>query len=142
VRNPLALLASWNSIDHPLREGHVPVAELLNAELARRLSNIGSALERQFVLLSWYFEQYDRWLRASQVLYYEDIIRTRGKALATIVPAAQELDDPLEDRNMKGPYDWDFVTRAGEALLNTKGAYWHFYNRDAVTGLLDRIALL
>jgi hypothetical protein len=142
VRNPLALLASWNSIDHPLREGHAPVAELLSAELTTRLSCIGTTLERQLALLSWYFEQYERWLHVDQVLYYEDIVHSRGEVLARIVPAAQELDESLEDRNINCAYDRGFMMRAGEALLKTEGAYWHFYDRRAIAALLDTIAHL
>jgi hypothetical protein len=142
VRNPLSVLASWNSVDHPVRDGHAPVAERLSAELAKRLSRIELVLERQVTLLSWYFEQYDRWLSAKEVLRYEDIIQTRGKALARIVPAAQELDEPLENRNVNRAYDRKFMMRAGEALLKTEGAYWHFYERGAVTSLLDTAAHL
>jgi hypothetical protein len=140
VRNPLSVLASWNSVDHPVRVGHAPVAERLNTDLAKRLSRIGSTLDRQLTLLCWYFEQYHRWLKPNEVLYYENIVHTRGRALAGIAPAAQELDEPLEDRNINRAYDRGFMMRAGEALLKTEGAYWHFYDREAISALLDTIA--
>ena len=51
LRNPLAVLASWNSVDIPARQGRVPKAEIYNPDLLRRMTAIEYVLERQLCLL-------------------------------------------------------------------------------------------
>src|SRR5947207_5304395 len=54
IRNPLATLASWNSLDwFPLKDGHLPVGEKLDVDLARELSKKSDAVERQIQVLEW-----------------------------------------------------------------------------------------
>jgi Sulfotransferase family len=52
IRNPLATLASWNSLDwFPLKDGHLPVGEKLDVDLARDLAKIADGLDRQIHIL-------------------------------------------------------------------------------------------
>src|SRR5438270_12167885 len=47
VRNPLAAIASWNSLDwFPLKDGHLPVGEKLDVDLARDLAKIADVMDR------------------------------------------------------------------------------------------------
>lgn len=47
IRNPLSILASWNSLDHALSRGHAPMAEAINKDLKTQLANISDCLDRQ-----------------------------------------------------------------------------------------------
>jgi hypothetical protein len=51
VRNPLAVLASWNSVDIPAKQGRVPKAEIYDQDLVHRMSSIDDRLDRQLSLL-------------------------------------------------------------------------------------------
>lgn len=135
VRNPLATLVSWASVDFPIREGRVPVAELLDPALARGLSDARDVVDRQLRLLSWFFEAY-RGLPADRVLRYEEIVRSSGRALSVITERAGSLQQALSERHRPG--DVSTLRTLAERLLETDGAYWAFYSRSSVEDLLDR----
>ncbi|HXF05274.1 MAG TPA: hypothetical protein VNM72_07650 [Blastocatellia bacterium] len=139
VRNPLAVLASWNSVSLSLNKGRVPVGEWLYPSLRRTLSRIGDRWERQLYLLDWFFETYRRVLPETVILRYEDIIATGGRALSVIVPEAAELTVSLRSRNASSLYDASLMRALGERLLKSDGAFWDFYSRESVEQLLAEV---
>jgi hypothetical protein len=138
VRNPLAVLGSWNSLDHDVRNGHSPAAERYDRELERRQASIEDRVERQLQLLSWYYERC-RVLPGGAVIRYEEMVNSGGRALAVIDPEARSLDEPLSNQNTNAVYDRGGMLELGERLLGSEGAYWHFYPRRSVEELLERI---
>jgi hypothetical protein len=137
VRNPLSILSSWQTVPFPGREGHHPVAEEIDHDLAGELAGIGDRLERQIHLVGWFFERCGDVLAPEQIIRYESIVETGGGALAPIAPGAAALDEPLESRNRAPVYDHAEMRRLGERLLETDGAYWNFYARESVVELLE-----
>ncbi len=138
VRNPLAVLASWNTVDIAARRGRVPKAETFDREHARRLTTIEECVERQLCLLDWWCERFEQYLPDGHVVRYEDIVVSGGKALAAIVPGARNLNEPLSSRNANELYDRKDVAEIGAKLLESEGVYWRFYPRESVEELLAR----
>jgi hypothetical protein len=137
IRNPLSVLASWNSVATPFQNGHAPAAEALDLSLAQALHRIEDRIERQFHLLSWSFENYLRRLPDKFILRYEDIISSGGKALNIITPLANQLNESLENKNKNKLYNREIMRLIGEKLLNSDGAYWKFYSKESVELLLN-----
>jgi hypothetical protein len=138
VRNPLAVLASWNSVDIPARQGRVPKAELYDQNLVHRLTAKEDRLERQLGLLGWWCERFEHFLPGDQIVRYEDIVASGGRALAAVIPAAGGLDEPLSERNANELYGRKNVVEIANRLLESEGAYWRFYPRESVEELLAR----
>jgi hypothetical protein len=136
VRNPVAVLSSWSSVDLTLRGGRMPAAELLDLPLFRKLARIEDPDDRQIHLLEWMLERYLRLLPRDRIVRYEDVVATRGKALASVVPSAAALDANLESRNRNPQYATDRMRRIGEKLLATTGPVWDLYTRESVESLL------
>ncbi len=139
VRNPLSTLASWNSVDHNVRDGHAPAAERYDEGLKKDLASMEDRVERQLRLLSWFFGRYDA-LPEDHVIRYEDVVATGGRALSAVHPTAGTLDEPLESKNLNGAYGRDEMRLLGERLLGREGAYWRFYDRESVEELLYEIS--
>ena len=136
VRNPLAILASWNTLDHPLRDGHAPMAEVFDTHLQKLLEITDTALDRQLILLNWYFQKFRQELKAEQILRYEDIITSNGAALSVISGVNASLNIQLTNHNRNSLYDATHVSHAATALLNdTNNACWHFYSSNEVEQL-------
>ena len=138
VRNPLAVVASWNSVDIPARHGRVPKAEMYDPDLARRMTAIEDRLGRQLGLLDWWCERFELFLARDHIIRYEDLVASGGRALAAVVPAAGGLAEPLSERNANEIYARKDVAKIAQKLLTSKGAYWRFYSRDSVEELLAR----
>ena len=117
VRNPLAVLASWESYDRSTRAGRQPAAERYDVGLRHTLDSTEDRVERQLYLLSWYFERFVRELPEAHVIRYEDLVGSGGKALSVVTPAAESLNEPLSNWNLNPAYDWERVRLLGERLL-------------------------
>ncbi len=138
VRNPLSILASWNSIAMAHRTGHAPAAERLDQKLAEKLASIEDNTDRQIYLLSWFFDKFLQVLPDTSIIRYENIIASQGRAIEIITPAAQNLAEPLASKNKNPAYDQELFQVLGQKLLKSSGAYWHFYDRESVQKLLEK----
>jgi hypothetical protein len=139
VRNPLATLASWTTVEFAVRQGHVPNAERMDPDLRARLASFDDDLERQISLLDWFHERIRRYLPDEAIIRYESIVESGGKALAVAHPSAATLSEPLQSQNTSGLYDHDGMHRLGERLLRSDGAYWQSYTRESVERILREL---
>jgi hypothetical protein len=141
VRNPLATLASWSSVDANERSGHAGGAERLDADLRANLAAIDDDLDRQIYLLGWFHGQFRRYLPEWSIIRYESIVESGGSALSVVRPEAEDLSEPMESRNKNKLYDYQSMLRIGERLLNSEGAYWEFYAKESVERLLNELEM-
>ncbi|MCG8604245.1 sulfotransferase [bacterium] len=141
IRNPLAVLASWNSINRPLSDGHSPSVERLDIQVRRALAMIHDKFDRQLYLLSWFYEKYDALLPKEAILRYEKMISSGGRSLEAITEKADNLHENLESRNENRLYDRELMDVLGEKLLLSDGFYWKFYTRESVEVLLSDVCL-
>ena len=139
VRNPLAVLLSWNSVDMAVREGRAPVAERLDEHLKGRLAGIADRFVRQVELLGWFFAQFDKYLPRSNIIRYETVMATGGACLDVIVPSARQLSERLESRNHSGLYDRNLIPVLTETMFETNGDYLKFYSRGDIEELAEEL---
>ena len=136
VRNPLAVMASVRSIQERKEHKNPSAIDRYAPELAARLKLIPDPVSRTLARHDYFFKLYAEYLPPENIVRYEDIVRSGGKALEVIVPSAGLLYEPLELRNLNPLYDRDEMLRLGERLLASEGAYWRFYPKKSVEGLL------
>lgn len=128
IREPIATMASWATIDAPIRTGRTPAAERLDPRLSAALDKIDGVLDRQVQILEWYLERF-RSLPADRVIRYEAVVSSGGQSLRAIALAAAELAEPLSPRNDNPLYQREQMIRVGRALLARSGVLWDFYDR-------------
>ena len=143
VRNPLAILASTGSLQP--KEKKNPTARVrYDAGYHRQVQESQQAgtnrVNRMLQRIHYPFERYEKFLPREHVIRYEDICATGGRALEVIVPAAADLDVPLENKNANPLYDRERVLRVGERMLKSEGAYWNFYTREDVQEIMDEFS--
>ena len=142
VRNPLAIRASSLSIQSEKgREKRMNARTrydaTLNDRMARKKRQGAGVVDKWLLRMHSNFERYQEALPPENIIRYEDICATGGRALSVIVPAAAELDEPLENKNLNPLYKRDKVLRFGEKLLQSEGAYWNFYTRESVEEIMN-----
>ena len=135
VRNPLAALLSWHSIQAPVNDGHLPYGEAFDAGLKTDLAAEPDRLGRQLIILKWYYSRYATLLPRDHVIRYEELVSSGGRALAVIDPDAAALAEPLESRNTSKLYDAGLVRRLADPLLDDESIYGGFYDRADVEQL-------
>ncbi len=60
IRNPVAVLSSWNSVSMPVRDGRAPKGEKMDPELQARLESIPERLDRQVIFCRGFSSGSDR----------------------------------------------------------------------------------
>ena len=139
VRNPLSVLASWQTVDLPVHDGHVPGAEMFDPGLRLALEREPDVLRRQLVVLDWFFTRFRAHLPPGDVIRYEDLVESGGSALFRRLGHPDAEPVRLENRNRSALYDAATVDALLAALLDAGGAWTHFYGRADCERVADRI---
>ncbi|SJZ90270.1 hypothetical protein [Novilysobacter spongiicola] len=142
VRNPLSVLASWNSVDLPVGRGRLPAGERLCPALARVLGATPDLLERQLEILGWFFGRFREALPPERVLRYEDIVASQGALLRERAGLVGSYDQPLSERNASADYVGADVERFASALVGRAECWRPWYGEEDVVGLVERLRVL
>lgn len=131
IREPLAVLLSWNSVDIPVSKGRLRknFNQLLGGD--ERLQS-DDLFVRQVGLLDWYFETY-RALSKEHVLRYEDVVGSSGKNLSIMIDRDLEQEHDLSSRNRSSNYEDELKGKLREALLTYGETCWQFYDKREYT---------
>jgi hypothetical protein len=140
VRNPLAIVASWETMPMVVRDGAFGLPPVAAPALAERLAAQPERLDRQVELLAWFYESYREKLPAERVIRYEDVVATGGTALAPVVASARTLDVPLRSRNAATDvYDAGHMAAMAHRLLAREPGQWAPYRHEDIELLLQAI---
>ena len=135
MRNPLAVLLSWRNAEMNVTRGRIPAGELFDKDLAARLDGLPDVLDRQFYLLNYFFDRFERFL-SGRTVRYEDIIASGGRVLSLLHPSASNLNERLKSRNRLGVQADPDASTIAKRLLRSDGPYWSFYAKEDVKRLL------
>lgn len=136
IRNPLAVLSSWQTVNLNIHNGHIPVGEAFDADLREALNRMEDTFSRQLYILNWFFTKFDQNLPPERIIRYENVISSNGRCLEVITPEANSIQASLKSLNRNPVYKQDQFTKIADRLLKSEGTYWKFYSREDVLCLL------
>ena len=140
VRNPLAALASWQTVDLPVNRGRIPAGEQFDRGLREALRHATDVLARQTVVLDWFFTQYAENLPPERIVRYEDLISTGGGALFRVLGHPSATSQPLTSRNDHAVYRRADIAGLLAALVDAGGAWTRFYSRTDCESAAEMLA--
>lgn len=124
LRNPIAVLASWQTVRLPVQRGRIPAGERFDAGLRARLDAEPDVLPRQLAILDWFYAQYRAHLPEDALVRYEDVVASGGLALFQRLGA---VGDRRSLRARATAPCAGAVDALLSALLQNDGAWRHFY---------------
>ena len=139
VRNPVAALASWATVDLPVNRGRAPMAERFDTGLARALDAAPVVLWRRVALLEWFFARFAAHVPAERILRYEDVVAGGGAPLFRALGVPDAPAEPLGDRNANPLYGPAGTDAALALLLSGNGAWRRFYEPADLKAAADAI---
>ena len=139
VRNPLSVLASWQTVNLPVHRGRLPAGEQFDHRLHRALEQEPDVLRRQIIILDWFFAQYQTHLTLGNIIRYEDLVESGGLALFRRLGHAGAKSARLKSQNANVLYDKAMIDTLLKALLETGGAWTQFYRPADCERVADRI---
>ena len=139
VRNPLSVLASWQTVDLPVHRGRIPAGEALDGELHRMLEREPDVVRRQLIVLDWFFGRFHAHLNPEDILRYEDLVESGGLALFRRLGQAGAGPVALKNRNESALYDAAMIDTLLAALLEAGGHWTRFYRPADCERVAERI---
>jgi hypothetical protein len=139
IRNPLAVLLSWQTLEIAVKNGMTPIGEGLDTNLKNALADCTSIAEKQWTILNWFFSQFREWLSPSSIIKYEDVIQSNGQNLFKAIKKQSSESISLENKNTNPLYPNVQVRELTELLLDKKGAYMHFYAEQDILQLAEML---
>lgn len=139
VRHPLSVLASWNSVDLPVRSGRIPAGEQFDPELTELLDQEINPLRRQLVVLEWFFSRFNRLLPVGNVVRYEDVISSQGARLRAAAGVHGTAITGLSERNANAVYPRTLIPQLVEALHEQAGSWQRWYPMETIEPLASRM---
>ena len=139
VRNPVSVLASWQTVDLPVHRGRIPAGEEFDRDLYRTLEEEPEVLRRQLIVLDWFFGRYQAHLAPANIIRYEDLVESGGLALFRRLGHAGARPAVLKSRNDSALYDGVMIDTLLKALLDTGGHWTRFYGPVDCERVADRI---
>ncbi len=128
VRNPVAVLASWQTVDLPVNRGRIPAGERFDPGLRNALSDEPDTLRRQVIALNWFFAAYGKCLDSGHILRYEELVSSRAMALFRLIGKGAEPGIALENRNGSPLYRHTSPNTLLAALIGAGGAWSEYYS--------------
>ena len=139
VRNPLSVLASWQTVDLPVHRGRIPAGEELDRDLHRALEREPEVLARQLIVLDWFFGRFHAHLDPDNILRYEDVVESGGMALFRRLGHEDVRPSELRSRNDSTLYGGVMIDTLLKALLDRGGHWARFYGREDCERVADGI---
>jgi len=138
VRNPLSVLASWNSVNLPVNAGRLPAGEMFCRDLQQRLSQTPDAIDRQLHILEWFCARFVQYL-PSRILCYEDFVVDPDRVGQCLGIGSGVRAEFSVRASRNDSYELALMERLYHRLIEFGDAIWAFYSRDQVTALMDAI---
>lgn len=128
VRSPLAVLASWQTIDFPVHYGHIPAAEKLDPELHRTLAAIPDRIDRQVAVMGWFLRQFAR-LPQGRVIRYEDLTANPAATLSALQPVSGRVKHDIYRQRAEDRYSMVDMAELARRLERIAPLAERFYPR-------------
>ena len=140
VRNPLAILASWNTVNVAVSRGKVAKSQIFKPQFHRQIEEIGSLFEKQLYILNWYFRQYED-LAPENIIKYEKLVSSQGEVLSVISGKETLSSDPLYNQNQNSIYDRKVLSQYLDLLRNSEGAFSPYYSIEEIEELAQKMGV-
>ena len=143
IRNPLATLASWQTVSLPINNGYIPMGEKFDPILRDELKVINLRLDRQIHILRWFYSRLKTSLKIPNIIRYEDIIATRGEIVSRLCGRrdnlASNLKKNLSDQNANLIYKKTDIELLLSRLIRASQVFAPFYKVDELESLANEI---
>ncbi len=138
VRNPLAVLASWNSVDLPVNQGRIPAGELYCPELRLLLDSTSDRILRQLHVLEWFCGRFVAHINTS-ILRYEEFVGDPAIIGRTLeLPGSYHGKVQKRDSRNQS-YDLKLMEDLYGKLQGFGDAIWKLYSRADVDNLMNSL---
>ena len=127
VRNPIAAILSWRSLDIPVSHGRMKIADQYAKDFTA-FTQHDDLMVKQVLITEWFFKQYQRFKDQLTLIRYEDLIERPAQVLQSAYPAGDfTVVQAMQSHNRNRHYPLDQQQAIEQCLLRYGGYFRHFY---------------
>lgn len=113
IRDPIAVLMSWRSLNIPISRGSIKIGELYSKEI-RKIVTEKHLLIKQVKILDWFFKQY--YINDSNIIKYEELISKPKEVFANSLNMEYKNPVQLKSQNTNAAYNLDDIDLLSDAI--------------------------
>lgn len=127
IREPLSVLAAWQTVDMPVNRGYLPAAERVDPSLRARLNATPDRLDRQVEIMAWFLRLFAQ-LPPRRLLRYEDLVRNPDALVAALQsPASRRISHEIYHTSASDRYPGVDMAHLAQRLLRIAPLIEVFY---------------
>lgn len=126
VRNPIAVIKSWRSLNIPVSRGELKIAEIYSDKV-KKTSLTKDLLKKQVKNLDWFYAQYFIHKGNITVVRYEDLIESPSKMVSKVIQNKTPVPSNLISMNNSSHYNHSETAEIENCVNEHAQFYKHFY---------------
>lgn len=127
IRNPIATIMSWRSLDLPISKGHVKVAEKYSSDFHQHVTCNDDLLIKQVQIIDWFFHQYLTFINQIKLVKYEDLVANTNSVISSITGNSDVSCKKLSSQNNNRSYNHRESDLIKSALIKHGTYHKKFY---------------
>lgn len=129
IRNPISVIMSWRSLGLPVSYGKMKVAEKYSSDYLNYLEHASNLLEKQVLIIDWFFKQYKEYSENITLIKYENLINNPKIEISKILSLDTVKTPDLTTQNSSKHYNLKEFQIIKTCLLK-KGEYYKYFYPD------------
>lgn len=127
IRNPIAVIMSWRSLDIPVSHGNMKIAEQYNKDYLAFVAPAKSLLEKQVLMVDWFFAEYSKHAKRISIIKYEELVNKPNQILSQWSFYDRTMGVSLKNHNKSSNYDLSERDEIRSCFLQNANHYKAFY---------------
>ncbi len=127
VRNPVAVVMSWRSLDIPVSQGNMKIAEKYSSDYLSYIEPAKTLLEKQVLMADWFFSQYRQYNHLINVIKYEHLISHMQQIINQQFSIYDTVLAETNNQNKSRHYDLSESNEIKACFQDMGKSYKYFY---------------
>jgi hypothetical protein len=128
IRNPISAIMSWRSLNIPVSNGNMKIAEKYSSDYLSFIQKEDKLLLKQVKIADWFFKQYTSFINHITLVKYEDLIESPTKVLSKIFETDGFEIPKLKTQNKSNYYNLDEYNDIKLAIINKASYIQKYYS--------------
>lgn len=127
IRNPVAVIKSWRSLNIPVSKGQLKIAEIYDDKV-KEIGLTKDLLEKQVKNLDWFYYQYFTHKDNITIIRYEDLVSSASEVLSKVMKKKASVSNSLNSMNNSSHYNHSETAKIVDSINQHAEHYKHFYS--------------
>ncbi len=127
IRNPVAVVMSWRSLDIPVSHGNMKIAEKYSPEYLSFIKPAKTLLEKQVLMVDWYFSEFHKYQSEAHIIKYENMLNNMEQLLQEQFHIDDAKLPKTRNQNKSKHYDLSEANEIKACFLSLGVHYKYYY---------------